>query len=133
MRRGSLRLVTSVLAWIGAALLVWSGIIHLHLWATGYRQIATIGPLFLVQGIVGLVLAVVIALFRRLVLLLSGAAFALGTIGGLLLSVHVGLFGFRDSLSAPFAVESLVVEAVAGAVLLTASGARLLQGRSRVV
>lgn len=101
----------------GAGLLAWSGIIHLHLWSTGYRHIPTIGWLFLLQGIAGLVQAVVIAVSRRLLPILAGAVFAIGTIGGLLLSVHVGLFGFRDSLSAPFATESLVVEAAAALVL----------------
>ena len=107
----------SLAALAGAALLIWSAVIHLHLWATGYRHIPTIGPLFLVQGIAGIVVAVAIVALRRPIVLVGGALFAAGTVGGLLLSVNVGLFGFQDSLSAPFAVQSLVVESIAFAVL----------------
>ncbi len=109
--------LVSLAALVGAALLIWSAVIHLHLWATGYRHIPTIGPLFLVQGIAGIVVAVAIAALRRPIVLVGGALFAAGTVGGLLLSVNVGLFGFQDSLSAPFAVQSLVVETIAFAVL----------------
>ena len=59
----------SVLAWIGALLLVLSAIIHLHLWSQSYQHIPTIGPLFLVQGIAGIVLAVTVSVFRRLLVL----------------------------------------------------------------
>ena len=41
----------NIIALAGAALLVWSGVIHLQLWADGYRSISVIGPLFLVQGV----------------------------------------------------------------------------------
>ncbi len=117
-------------SWLGAGLLIWSAVIHLHLWSTGYRHIATIGPLFLLQGVLGIVLAVGIAVVRRPLALAAGALFAVGTIGGLLLSVNVGLFGFQDSLSAPFAVQSLVVEIVAALVLgVTATIGR---GKSRL-
>jgi hypothetical protein len=113
----------SGLAWSGAVLLVLSAVIHLHLWSQSYQHIPTIGPLFLIQGIVGIVMAVLVAVFRRLVVLTGATLFALGTIGGLLLSVNVGLFGFQDSLSAPYATMSLAIEVFASAVL--AGGAAL--------
>lgn len=109
--------VATLGAWVGAGLLAWSAIIHLHLWSTGYWHIPTIGWLFLVQGVAGLVQAAAIAVSRRALPMLAGAVFAVGTIGGLLLSVHVGLFGFHDSLDAPFATESLAIEAAAALVL----------------
>jgi hypothetical protein len=124
--------VVSVLAWFGAVLLVLSAIIHLHLWAQSYQHIPTIGPLFLIQGIVGMFLALVVSVFRRLVVLVVAALFALGTIGGLLLSVNVGLFGFQDSLSAPYASTSLVIEALAFVVLAGAAGSTLILHREPV-
>ena len=42
---------------IGSALLVASSAVHLELWSMGYRNIPTIGPLFLVQAIAGTLLA----------------------------------------------------------------------------
>jgi hypothetical protein len=112
---------------IGAALVAAASAIHLHLWATGYRAIPTIGPLFLVQGIVGSTLAVVLAASRRLFAVIAAAGFMVATIGGLLLSVYVGLFGFMDSLAAPFAGLSLAVEGV-GALMLATVGVVLLVG-----
>ena len=42
----------------GAVAVASSSLVHLYLWADGYRNVATIGPLFLAQGLAGLVLAV---------------------------------------------------------------------------
>jgi hypothetical protein len=108
-----------VLAGIGAAFLVWSAVIHLELWADGYKDISVIGPLFLIQAIACIVLAMAIVAFRRLVLLAAGAVAGLATAAGLLLSVYDGLFGYTESLSVPYAVLSLAVEFTAAFVLLT--------------
>ena len=113
-------LTATLLCLVGAALLVVSAVIHLHLWSTGYRHIPTIGPLFLLQGIVGIGLALVVAVTRRGWAAVVGAGFAASTIGGLLLSVEIGLFGFKDSLSAPDATPSLLVESAALVVLAAA-------------
>ena len=88
------RWAVTLLAVAGAALLVWSGVIHLQLWSDGYRSISVIGPLFLIQGIASIVLAVALAAFRRLVLLAAGAVLAAATAAGLLLSAGIGLFGY---------------------------------------
>jgi hypothetical protein len=108
---------------VGAALVATTGAIHLHLWASGYRTIPTIGPLFLFQGIAGVVIAVALVAWRRLVVVVAAAGFMIATIGGLLLSVYVGLFGFTDTLSAPFAGLSLAVESAGAVVLAVAAGA----------
>jgi hypothetical protein len=109
------------LAGIGAGFLVWSGVIHLDLWADGYKDISVIGPLFLVQGIASILLAVAIVAFRWLALLVAGAVAGLATGAGLLLSVYVGLFGYTESLAVPYAVLSLAVEFTAAFVLLAAA------------
>ena len=51
------RWAANFIALAGAALLVWSGVIHLQLWADGYQGISVIGPLFLVQGVSSIVIA----------------------------------------------------------------------------
>ena len=106
---------------IGAAFLVWSAVIHLELWADGYKDISVIGPLFLVQAIACIILAVAIVAFRWLVLLLAGAVAGVATAVGLLLSVYVGLFGYQESLTIPYAELSLAVEFTAAFVLLVAA------------
>ena len=115
---------------VGAALVATTAAIHLHLWASGYRDIPTIGPLFLFQGIAGAAIAVALVAWRRLITVVAAAGFMIATIGGLLLSVYVGLFGFTDTLSAPFAGLSLAVESV-GAVVLGAVAIALVLGQSR--
>jgi len=128
MKSPAARWAVTVLAVAGAALMVWSGVIHLQLWSDGYRSISVIGPLFLIQGIGGIALAVVTAVFRRVVLLAAGAVMMAATAAGLLLSAGIGLFGYRESLAVPYAMSSLVVE-FAGAAVLAAAAAIVLAAR----
>jgi hypothetical protein len=115
------RLTVLLLAAAGAGFLVWSAVIHLQLWADGYRDISVIGPLFLLQGIGSILMALAIVALRWLVLLAAGAVMAAATAVGLLLSVNVGLFGFTESLSVPYAELSLAVEFTAAFLLLVAA------------
>ena len=115
------RWAANILALAGAALLIWSGVIHLQLWSDGYRSISVIGPLFLIQGAGSIVLAVILALFRRLGLLAAGAVVLASTAAGLLLSASIGLFGYQESLAVPYAEASLVVEFAGAAVLVLAA------------
>jgi hypothetical protein len=110
-----------VLGATGAGFLVWSGVIHLMLWSDGYKDIRWIGPLFLLQGIVCIVLGVAIVALRWLALLVVGAGTGVATAVGLLLSVNFGLFGFTESLAVPYAELSLAVEFTAAFVLLVAA------------
>ena len=106
----------------GSGLLIATAAIHLDLYLTGYRTIPTIGWLFLLQVIAafGLGLAV-LAIPGRLVLAgpagrRGGAGFALATLGGYLLSVWIGLFGFTEVRTTAGIVAG-VVEVAAFAVL----------------
>jgi hypothetical protein len=99
---------------VGGALLLWSSYIHFHLWQSlGYRHIPTIGALFLVQSIVGVLLALLAIVLRRAWTALLGFGFALMTMLGFVVTVSHGLFGFKDSWSAPFAHEAFVLELLA--------------------
>jgi predicted lipoprotein with Yx(FWY)xxD motif len=80
----------------GAGLLVATGAIHLDLYLTGYRTIPTIGWLFLLQIIAACGLSLAVLTFPNRLTSGAGAAFALATLGGYLLSLRVGLFGFRE-------------------------------------
>jgi hypothetical protein len=116
----------------GAGFLVWSAVIHLMLWSDGYKDISVIGPLFLIQGIACIVLAVAIVALRWLALLAAGAVTGVATAAGLLLSVNVGLFGYTESLAVPYAELSLAVEFTAAFVLLIAAGVLALAQPSQV-
>ena len=93
---GSSRPRRSWLGIVGAALLVASGAIHLDLYLTGYRTIPTIGPLFLLQVIAAFVLAAAILVTGNWLVAAAGAGFAVSVLGGYLLSLWVGLFGFTE-------------------------------------
>ena len=101
-----------------AALLAWIGYIHLHLWLEGYRQIPVDGPLFLLDAITAFALAAVLLAWPRPLAGLAAAGFTASTLGALLISLAVGLFGFRESISASYVVESMVIEAIAVLALL---------------
>jgi hypothetical protein len=122
------RWTANVLAVAGAALMVWSGVIHLELWSDGYRSISVIGPLFLIQGIGGITLAGLTGVFRRVVFMAAGAVMMAATAAGLLLSAGIGLFGYQESLAVPYAMSSLAVE-FAGAAVLAAASAIVLAAR----
>jgi predicted lipoprotein with Yx(FWY)xxD motif len=80
----------------GGGLLIATGAIHLDLYLTGYRSIPAIGGLFLLQVITAFVLgAAVLATGGRLAAA-AGALFCLATLGGYLLSLWIGLFGFKE-------------------------------------
>src|ERR1700732_5049511 len=91
-----------ILRVVGSGLLIATAAIHLDLYLTGYRTIPTIGWLFLLQGIAafGLGLAVLVIPSRlvtpRRLAAGAGAGFALAILGGYLLSVWTGLFGFKE-------------------------------------
>jgi predicted lipoprotein with Yx(FWY)xxD motif len=106
----------------GSGLLIATAAVHLDLYLTGYRTIPTIGWLFLLQVIVafGLGLAV-LAIPARLVIpsrlaAAAGAGFALATLGGYLLTVWIGLFGFKEVRTTAGIVAG-VVEVAAFVVL----------------
>ena len=109
----------------GAGLLIAAGEIHLDLYLTGYRTIPVIGWLFLLQVIAafGLGPAVLATGGRPVIasrLAAAGAAgFALATLGGYLLSVWTGLFGFTEVRTTAGIIAG-VIEVVAFAVVALA-------------
>jgi hypothetical protein len=106
---------------IGAGLLAAMAGIHLYLWGDGYRDVATIGMLFLLNGIGSGILALAVLLTpNRWLPVVAGlsALFTLGTLLALIISLTVGLFGLQESIRTPYVVTTLAVEA-AGVVELT--------------
>jgi len=107
---------------IGSGLLIATAAIHLDLYVTGYRSIPTIGWLFLLQVIAafGLGLAVLVIPSRFVVAsrlaAAAGAGFALATLGGYLLSIWIGLFGFKEVRTGA-GIAAGVVEVAAFVVL----------------
>jgi hypothetical protein len=109
----------------GAGLIVYSGYIHLYLWGRQpypYSAIPTIGPLFLLQGIVGILIGVLVVVTRRFFAVLLGAGFMVVSVAALVIDVEVGMFGFQDSWQVPYATSTLYLEIVGAVLLLIAAG-----------
>ena len=109
-----------------------SGAIHLDLYLTGYRHIPTIGWMFLGQVASAFVLAISLVatlpvadrVAGRLVAA-AAAGFSLATVGGYLISLQFGMFGFHETQTQAGVVAG-IVELVAfvllGAIAIGAGG-----------
>jgi hypothetical protein len=118
---GWLRFVETAAIVAGAALMVTTAAIHLHLWLAGYRHVPRIGPLFLAQAVTGFVAAPLVVWSRQTLVVLGAAGFMAASAVGLLLSATVGFLGIHDDLSVPWATPSLAVE-LAGFLLMGGAG-----------
>ena len=111
----------------GGGLLIATAATHLDLYLTGYRSIPTIGWLFLLQVVVAFALAAAVLATGDRVIAAAGAGFALATLGGYLLSLWVGLFGFTEVRTTAGIVAG-VIEVAAFAALAALAA---LPGRGR--
>jgi cation transport ATPase len=124
MRTGTARanaVVTMGLRIVGAGLLLAMAWIHWYLWAySQYDSVPVIGPLFLINAIVGALLAIaVLAAPSRMLGITATLAslFTLGTLAALLVSIFWGLFGLQESLQGPLVPTTLTVEPLGVIVL----------------
>jgi predicted lipoprotein with Yx(FWY)xxD motif len=112
----------------GAGLLTATGAIHLDLYLTGYRSIPTLGWLFLLQVIAAFGLAAAVLATGSRLIAAAGAGFALATLGGYLLAVWVGLFGFKEIRTAAGTAAG-VIEVAAFAALAALATAAAAEGQ----
>ncbi len=126
------RVVVTAMIAGGAGCTVASGVIHLYLWEKqyGYKDVPTIGPLFLLQGIAAILVGLLAIVTRRVAALLVAAGLLIASVVALVLAVEVGLFGFRDSWLAPYAWTSFYEELVGGVLLLAAAGVLCFSGKA---
>lgn len=100
----------------GAGLLFATAGIHLDLYLTGYNTIPTIGPLFLFQVIAVFLLGALVLVMPSRLVAAAGALLALSTLGGYLLTVQFGLFGFRE-VRTTAGIVAAIIEVAAFVVL----------------
>lgn len=95
-----------------AAVLV-SAVVHLYLWFDGVKDQGTVGALFVVNVLAGVVVAVLLVTWRDWEPLLLAAGFGAATIVAFVISATVGLFGIETGWSwyawLAFAVELAAV------------------------
>ena len=104
----------------GAGLLAATAAMHLDLYLTGYRTIPVIGWLFLLQVIAAFALALAVLVTGSRLAAAAGAGFALATLGGYLLSLWAGLFGFTEVRTTAGIVAGVIEVAAAAALGLLA-------------
>lgn len=106
-----------------------SAVVHFELWAQGVDEVPVIGPLFLLNAIGGLVIALAVLTWKHWLPVLASIGFNVLTLVAFALAVTVGLFGSQE-------VAAGVPQALAGIaelVALVCAVALLVVGtRSRV-
>jgi hypothetical protein len=108
------RVATNVARGLAVAGVLLSADVHLDLWySQGFRDIPTIGPLFLLNAVSGLLIGLVALSWSHWLPALAAAAFGAGTLVAFYLSVSVGLFGLHEVASGQPQVLAEVAEYVA--------------------
>ena len=113
----------------GGGLLIAAGAIHLDLYLTGYRSIPVIGWLFLLQVIAAFGLGAAVLVSAGSLTAAAGAVFALATLGGYLLSLWTGLFGFTE-VRTTAGIAAGVIEVAAFAALAGLAAMPARRGRA---
>lgn len=115
---------------IGASVLV-SAYIHVELWFQGIAQTSVIGPLFLLNGVGGLVIGLAVLFWRHWLPVLGALGFGALTLAAFWLSTTVGLFGMQEVATGvpQIAAEVAEIVTVIGCVAALTSGPA--RGRAR--
>jgi hypothetical protein len=88
-----------------------SAVVHLDLWdLQGFRHIPTIGPLFMLNFIGGVVIGVVMLIWRHWLPMLAAAGFGAATVAAFWISVVHGLFGLKEVATGSSQVLAEVAE-----------------------
>jgi hypothetical protein len=111
---------------LAAAGVLLSATVHLDLWdLQRFRDIPTIGPLFLLNVLAGLAIGVLVLAWRHWLPALAAAGFGAATVLAFWISVVHGLFGLKETATGSSQVLAEVAEYVAVAFgLLAAAGLR---------
>ena len=97
---------------LAAAGVLVSAYVHLKLWFEGFRDIHVIGPAFMLNAVAGLVIAVLLVLWRHWVPLLLALGFGVSTLGAFVVSATVGLFGVHEVWTGTWVLAAAVSEVV---------------------
>jgi hypothetical protein len=106
---------------VAAAAVLASAAIHLRLWHEGFRFLPTIGPLFLLNVVAGVVIALLLVVWQHWLPAVLAMCFGAATLAAFTLATTVGLFGDHEiwagrDVFAAAGVELLAI--IAGAALV---------------
>ncbi|QMW67902.1 hypothetical protein H4N58_08630 [Mumia sp. ZJ1417] len=84
---------------VAALTVLVSAVVHLRLWLDGVKDQGTVGGLFVVNVVAGVVIAVLLVTWKHWIPLFLTAGFGLATLVAFLISATVGLFGVETGWS----------------------------------
>lgn len=117
-----MRAFTDLFRGLAAGGVLLCAVVHLDLWdVQDFRQLRTIGPLFLLNAVGGLVIGLAILVWRHWLPLLAGAGFAALTLAAFWISVVHGLFGLKEVATGSAQLLAEVAEIVAAVFGLAAA------------
>ncbi|NUU19288.1 hypothetical protein HP550_18720 [Cellulomonas humilata] len=74
-----------------------SAVVHLYLWQDGMKSVDVVGPAFLLNGVGGLVIAVLVIVWRHWIPLLGAVGFGVATLTAFVISTTPsGFFGVHE-------------------------------------
>jgi hypothetical protein len=82
---------------LAAAGVFLAAVVHLDLWVQGFRSISTIGPLFMLDFVAGMIIGVGVLVCRHWLPALLAAGFGAATVVAFWISVIHGLFGVKEA------------------------------------
>ena len=97
-----------------------SAYVHLKLWFDGFRDLHMVGPAFMLNAIAGVVIAVLLVLWRHWVPLLLAVGFGASTLGAFVIAATVGLYGVHEHWRGGYVLAAAAAEAIAIVVGLLA-------------
>ncbi|HEY3015480.1 MAG TPA: hypothetical protein VGJ41_10250 [Nocardioides sp.] len=98
---------------LAAAAVLVSAAVHLKLWIDVFRDEEVVGPAFLANAFGGLVIAVLLVLWRHWLPLLLSVGFGASTIGAFVTAATVGLFGVHEHWTGGYVWTAFAAEVVA--------------------
>jgi hypothetical protein len=98
---------------LAAAAVLVSAAVHLKVWVDGYRDLNIIGPLFLLNVVAGVVIALLLVTWRHWLPLLLAAGFGAATLLAFVTAATVGLFGVHEIWVSTTGITAGVAEIVA--------------------
>jgi hypothetical protein len=96
-----------------AAAVLLSAVVHLDLYEEGFRDLATIGPLFMLNFVGGVVIGTAIVVWRHWLPVFLGVGFGALTVAAYWVSVVHGLFGVKEVTGGWSEILASVAEYVA--------------------
>lgn len=92
--------LSQVLRGLVATCVILNAVIHLVLWAQGFKDLEVVGPAFLLNGVGGIVIGLAVLVWKHWLPLLAAVGFGLATLTAFIISTTPsGFFGVHETWS----------------------------------